>query len=144
MSENRKQILELLANGKVTADEAERLILALESDAPKAGSGAAAAGSGTKAKAKYLRVIVESTEGGSAPTKVNIRIPMQLLRAGVKLASLIPVQAQTHVNQALHDSGVMIDVTQIKAENLEELVENLSDLSVDVDETNSKVRVFCE
>jgi hypothetical protein len=30
MSENRKQILDMLAAGKITADEAERLIAALE------------------------------------------------------------------------------------------------------------------
>ena len=31
MNENRRQILEMLAAGKITADEAERLIAALES-----------------------------------------------------------------------------------------------------------------
>ena len=139
MSENRKQILELLSTGKITTDEAERLLLVLESDAVRPVSGP-----GTK-KAKYLRVVVETLAGGGpGPTKVNIRVPMQLLRAGVKLASLIPGPAQKHVNQALHENGVMIDVTQIKTENLKELIENLSDLTVDVDEANNKVRVFCE
>jgi len=31
MNENRRQILEMLSTGKITADEAERLIAALES-----------------------------------------------------------------------------------------------------------------
>ncbi len=30
MNENRRQILELLADGKITADQAERLLVALE------------------------------------------------------------------------------------------------------------------
>ena len=32
MNENRRQILEMLAAGKITADEAERLLAALEPD----------------------------------------------------------------------------------------------------------------
>ena len=35
MNEHRRQILEMLAAGKITADEAERLIAALEPDAPQ-------------------------------------------------------------------------------------------------------------
>ncbi len=38
MNENRRQILEMLAAGKITADEAERLIAALEGP-PAAGNG---------------------------------------------------------------------------------------------------------
>lgn len=84
----------------------------------------------------------EQNEDG--PAKVNIRVPMQLLRAGVKLASLIPLQARSHVNDALREHGVQIDLTQIKPENLEEPVDQLSDLTVDVDESHNKVKIFCE
>jgi len=73
---------------------------------------------------------------------------MQLLRAGVKLAYLIPAAAMQKANLAMHEQGIPVDLTQIKPENLEELVEQLSDLTVDVDQkdanTKVKVRVFCE
>ena len=45
-----------------------------------------------KTRAKYLRVLVEADEtmtGLKGGTTVNVRVPMQLLRAGVRLASLI-------------------------------------------------------
>jgi hypothetical protein len=145
MNENRRQILEMLAKGQVTSDEAERLISALEKNAPATAS-SASAGPGTKAKAKYLRVVVEPndhTTGKHAP-KVNIRVPMQLLRAGVKLASLLPVQARGPVNAALHAHGIQFDLGQIKPENLEELIDHLEDLTADVDDKDVKVRVFCE
>ncbi len=35
MNENRRQILEMLAAGKITADEAERLLAALDIDTAK-------------------------------------------------------------------------------------------------------------
>lgn len=135
MSENRRQILEMVAQGKVNAEEAEHLIAALEKATP----------SDTSDKPKYLRIMVESDEHGHhGLTKVNIRVPMQLLRAGVKLAGLIPVAAQVHVNEALKEHGMQIDLSQLKPENLEELVDHLKDLTVDVDEKSNKVKIFCE
>jgi hypothetical protein len=155
MNENRRQILEMLAAGKITADEAERLITALESGAATSSAGHAASGSGgngvaVKTRAKYLRVLVEADEhmtGMKGPTSVNVRVPMQLLRAGVRLTSLIPVQAHQQLDQALSSHGVPLTLSQIKPENLEELIDHLEDLTVDVntkDEGTTKVRVFCE
>ena len=151
MNEHRRQILEMLSAGKISADEAERLIAAMEQTSASAPS---ESGSGTtsKPRPKYLRVLVDTDEGSGGaydgPTKVNVRVPMQLLRAGVRLAGLIPQQALNRANQAMHDKGVPIDLSQIKPENLEDLVEQLNDLSVDVDQKDAgakvKVRVFCE
>ena len=141
MNENRRKILEMLSAGQITADEAGRLIAALEKEPAASGSTNDAAA--PKPKPKYIRVLVEDTGHGKNP-KVNVRVPMQLLRAGVKLAHLIPAQARVHVNDALHEKGVAIDLSQIKPENIEELVDQLDDLTVDVDDKDVKVRVFCE
>lgn len=155
MNENRRQILEMLAAGKITADEAERLLAAIESEPPApaaefTGKAAGPDGPTVKTRAKYLRVQVEADEsmtGMKGPTKVNVRVPMQLLRAGVRLASLIPAQAHEQFDEALNRHGVPLTLSQIKPENLEELVEHLEDLTVDVDgqdANKTKVRVFCE
>lgn len=156
MNENRKQILEMLATGKITADEAERLLAALDSEpsngmgSPATGSGNNAKNSGSKSRPKYLRVLVEADEsmtGNKGLTTVNVRVPMQLLRAGVRLAALIPQQAHNQLDSALSSHGIPLTLSQIKPENLEELVDHLEDLTVDVDgkEGNTtKVRVFCE
>ncbi|HEV8038641.1 MAG TPA: hypothetical protein VGP62_07245 [Bryobacteraceae bacterium] len=142
MNENRRQILEMLATGKITADEAERLISAVEKE-PQAGPDASGSEPRPKTKPKYIRVVVDDNGKGTG-TKANIRVPMQLLRSGVKLAALIPAQARDHVNSALHEHGVAFDLSQIKPENLEELVDQLDELTVDVDDKDVKVRVFCE
>ena len=156
MNENRRQILEMLAAGKINADEAERLLVALEPAPTAAGQGyGSAGGTGAKAaptatRAKYLRVLVEADEsmtGNKGLTTVNVRVPMQLLRAGVRLASLIPQQAHDQLDQALNRHGVPLTLSQIKPENLEELIDHLEDLTVDVDGgdgSQTKVRVFCE
>ena len=145
MNENRKRILEMLAAGQINAEEAERLIAALEKEPPPTES-VASTDSRPQAWPRYLRVIVESEEGqlGQGPSKVNVRVPMQLLRAGVKLTSIIPPQARVKVNEALHQQGVDLDLSELKPENLEELIYQLKDLTVDIDDKTSKVRVFCE
>jgi len=158
MNENRRQILELLAAGKITASEAEQLLAALEPDSTVSAHTFTSAVSGSngshdstaKIHAKYLRVLVEADEtmtGMKGPTTVNVRVPMQLLRAGVRLASLIPPQAHDQLDEALNRHGVPLTLSQIKPENLEELIDHLEDLTVDVDGkagNQTKVRVFCE
>jgi len=136
MNENRRQILDMLANGKITADEAERLLAALERSPSQTGEAV-----------KYLRVLVDANDALDGPTKVNVRVPMQLLRAGVRLASLIPQQAHDQLDEAFSRHGVPITLSQIKPENLEELIDHLEDLTVDVDGKDgnkTKVKVFCE
>lgn len=140
MNEQRKDILDMLAEGKITAAEAERLIAALERDQPPAASSLDTRPKGT---AKYLRVMVDAREDGE-PARVNIRVPLQLLRAGVRLTALIPPQALGQATSELNKSGVPFDLMQLKPEQLEALVEHLDELTVDVDQPDAKVRVFCE
>ncbi|SNT31629.1 hypothetical protein SAMN05216276_103412 [Streptosporangium subroseum] len=140
MNEQRKDILDMLAEGKITAEEAEQLIAALERDQPPAAAGLDAR---PKGKVKYLRVMVDTLEDGE-PGRVDLRIPLQLLRAGVQLAALIPPQALGQANAALTKSGVPFDLTQLKPELLEPLVEHLDEMTVEVDQPDAKVRIFCE
>ncbi|GAA4627734.1 hypothetical protein GCM10023196_041160 [Actinoallomurus vinaceus] len=143
MNEQRRQILQMLAEGKITADEAERLIDALDRQQPESPPGAAPR---PKPRPKYLRVVMSWADdsGGDGPGRINVRVPLQLLRAEVRLASLIPPQALTRANAALEKSGVPIDLTRLKPQQLEELIEHLDDLTVDVDDPDTKIQVFCE
>ncbi|GAA5021580.1 SHOCT-like domain-containing protein [Streptomyces siamensis] len=143
MNEQRRQVLQMLAEGKITADEAERLIDALERQQPEAPQGTE---SRAKARPKYLRVVVNAADdsSGDGQSRVNIRVPLQLLRAGVRLTSLIPPQARAKVNAQLNQSGVPIDLAELKPQHLEELIEQIDDLTVDVDDPDGKVQIFCE
>lgn len=152
MGDERKQILDMLASGRVSVDEAERLLAALDpGPAPGDARTSPATSAETRPRPKYLRVLVEADEsmtglrGGT--TTVNVRVPMQLLRAGVRLAGLIPAQAHDQVDAAFSKHGIPVTLSQIKPENLEELIDHLADLTVDVDGKDcntTKVRVYCE
>jgi hypothetical protein len=133
MNEDRKRILNMLAENKITAQEAEALLDVLSSSA-------AGATEERRADPKFLRVLVEGSED-----KVNVRVPFQLIRAGMRLAALIPATAHGPVNKALQERGINLDISKLKPEDFEELLEHLRELTVDVESTRGeKVRVFCE
>ena len=146
MSENRRRILDMLAEGKVSVDEAERLLAAMGEST--GGAGSFSTGGTSKEERKYLRVVVEPNPDAGPDMeqhRVNIRVPMALIRAGVKLTSLIPSNATTKINEELHKSGVDFDVSNIRPENLDELVDAMKDLEIDVEGgREGKVKVYLE
>ncbi|MFC1948924.1 hypothetical protein ACFLW0_01960 [Chloroflexota bacterium] len=144
MSDYQKRILEMLAEKKISVDEAERL-LALAGSEEGVKNVSYDAAPGTKASAKYLRVVVQPNAGSGADAeRVNVRVPMNLIRAGIKLTSLIPPHAYDKMSEAMKEKGIDFDLRNIKTDDIEELVEALSDLEVDVESGKEKVHVYVE
>ncbi len=149
MTENRRQILDMLSQGTISVDEAERLMAVVDQpgSAETGRSDSSQSRQSRQSSAKYLRVVVGSdSEDGSESEgdRVNIRVPMALIRAGVKLAALLPSGATNKVNQKMQEMGLDVDLSNLKAEDLEELVNAMSDLEVDVQSGGDKVRIFVE
>jgi hypothetical protein len=145
MTENQKKILEMVADKKITVDEAYRLLSLIQPSADGSGDGTG----GPKLAVKYLRVIVDTEhhwENGydKGPQHINIRVPVALIRAGVKLASLIPPEAYNEVDEKMKNRGIQFDLRNMKPENVEELVQALNDLEVDIHGGQEKVRVYTE
>jgi len=133
----------MLTEGKVTADEAERL-LALVDAGPEGGE---APGRSGGLPFKYLRIRVEpNPEGGedAGGERVNIRVPLALLKAGMKLGSLIPDEASGRVKEALSEKGIDFDVRNITDEQIEDLIGALAELEIDVEDKEHYVRIGVE
>jgi hypothetical protein len=96
-----------------------------------------------KPACKYLRTVVEPDPQSEDHDRVNIRVPMNLIRAGLKWAAFVPKHAHSSINQALHEKGIEMDFTKITQQDIEELVSQLNDLTVEV-EGREKVRICCE
>jgi len=131
MNKERRQILDMLDEGKITAEEAERLLEKLGVEGrTEDGSKAVKAH-----KLKYLRVLVESADGDN----VNVRVPLALVKAGIKLKGVIP----EHAHAKMHEKGVDLDALSSLDED--ELMEALRELQVDVDsDKGDTVKIFCE
>ncbi|HER00084.1 MAG TPA: hypothetical protein ENO22_12160 [candidate division Zixibacteria bacterium] len=139
MSKDRHQILNMLTEGKINVEQAEKLLNAI---GESGGEENTSEKSVALKSPKYLRVVVNEGDQGD---QVNIRIPMALLRAGIKLTSLLPDEAQSKIDGALKEKGINIDFNDINADSLEELIDAFSELYVDV-ESNSgeKVHIYFE
>jgi hypothetical protein len=134
----------MLAEGKISAEEAERLLDALDSRAAGASAPAGPAIQGDptpliEALPKFLYVKVDSENGD----KVDVKIPIALVRSGLKLTSLIPPQAMDQINTSMAEHGMSIDFTNLKPEDIDELVAALREMEINVDSANGdKVRVY--
>ncbi len=163
MSSQRKQVLNMIAEGKISAEEASRLLDKLESAHPgqpeqePPGNRSAASLSdsspgrreespspeddklqpvtGKKKALKFLRVLVDSDDGDI----VNVRVPLALIRTGIKMSTMLPQET----NEKLNEKGV--DLSYLNGLGGEDLIEALRELEVEVDSASGdKVRIFCE
>jgi hypothetical protein len=152
------RILTMLAEGKITAEETEALLDALaarEGASAGSGGGGTAAGNTTDAAAgpaitgdptplvqalpKYLYVKVNAVNGDN----VDVKVPLALVRSGLKLTSLIPSDAMDQINDSLSENGISIDFNNLKPEDVDELITALREMEITVDAGNGdKVRVY--
>lgn len=145
MNEDRKRILGMLAEGKITADEAEMLLdsIGTESDEPAPAPSPSAewpTGPSATGTPKFLYVKVDSVNND----KVDVKVPLALLRTGLKLTSLIPPQAMEQINTSMSDAGISFDLNNIKPEDIEDIIQNLREMEVNVSSKDGdKIRVFC-
>lgn len=99
----------------------------------------------TKGKLKYLRVQVEPKGSeGSAKDRVNIRVPLRILRAGVKLSSALPEHAKDKINHTIREKGIDFDLSSLDGERLEEALESLIDSRIDIETSDKDIHVYCE
>ncbi len=137
MSDDRTRILNMLAEGKITADEAARLLDALGS-APGGERGDANA---VKESPRFMCVQVTDDED-----RVDVRLPLALIRAGMKIKNLLPEHASDQIQAKMNAHGVRFDLDNLNDKNIDDLIEALTQMSVDVSAAGGteKVRVFCE
>jgi hypothetical protein len=138
MSEERRKVLEMLAAGKITADEAEKLLDKLAGNASNAAPSSetrAAASAPGATKPKYLRIVVDQP----GRDQVSVRVPLSLVRSGRGLLAIMP----KHVNERLAEYG--INAGSFTTMNMDDLSQAMRELHIDVDKGDGKkVKIFCE
>ncbi|MDE2703462.1 MAG: hypothetical protein F4Z57_22655 [Gemmatimonadetes bacterium] len=140
MNENSRRVLEMLSEGKVSVDEAERLLSLVDEEPEMTPAVQPLVPSQAGSVRRYLRVTVDS----DGDEHVDVRVPLALIKAGVKLHTLLPAQATTGINTALQDNGINVDIDNLRTEDLEQLIDALSEIEVNIQDGDDKVRVYCE
>jgi hypothetical protein len=135
MSVENRKVLEMLAAGKITSEDAERLMdkLAAVKEPPDNGA-PEEQGNAAATTPKYLRIEVKGHG-----KDVNMRVPLSFVRSGAGLIGVLPAQ----VLQKLNEKG--LDLEALSSLQGEKLNAVLNELCIDIDKGNEKqVRIFCE
>jgi hypothetical protein len=111
-TEERMQILSMVAEGKVSADEGARLLAALEPDTKKRGVRSAV---NQPSAPRWFRVRVTDLETGR--DKVNVNLPMGLVDVGVRMgARFAPELSEIDFNQIIDEikSGAQGKIVEVE------------------------------
>ncbi|MBA4419944.1 MAG: hypothetical protein C0391_02240 [Anaerolinea sp.] len=114
-SEERLKVMKMVQEGKISAEEAISLMDALESSIPQPGN---TAGYSTGSPGRWFRVKITDTFTGR--TRTNIRLPLSLVNAGLKMGAKFSPEMEGLDMNAISDAlrkgetGLIIDVQDDK------------------------------
>jgi hypothetical protein len=135
-----RRILDLLAQGKISVDDAHRLIAALaqRSEAPAAEQSGSAA-------PRYLKIAVHKPANERRGDKdVNIRVPISIMRSGMRLGAIIPGFGGERMQARLREQGIDLDLSKLDPATIETLLKDLGEMNIDIDSGKAQVRITCE
>jgi hypothetical protein len=136
----RARILNMVSEGKITVEEAEKLMDAVEAKgAPE--TEAIELKDRRGRKPKKLRVNIDAGEN-SKKAKVNVSIPLSIVRTfGPIVVKNLPKEAKEELDKSGVDlSRIVNDIEGIIAEASEEDIVNIDTVGEDA----AKVRIFLE
>ena len=129
-----RRVLEMLAEGKVTVQEAEQLLYAVATNQSS---------DEKPPEPRYFRIVVNKpAHDGKKAENVNIKVPMTVVRGGLRLSALFPgVLGKKKIRL---DNGTEVDLSTIHYADLEAMIKDIGELTVDVDGGDAQVRIRCE
>lgn len=123
-SPERLKILKMIQDGKITAEEGIELLDMLGEKGSKGKSGVVETPSAPRSNAQWFRVVVTDTVTGK--TRVNVRLPISLVNAGIKMGAKFSPQVEGLDQKKLAEfiqSGAIGKVVDIYDEDDDEHVE---------------------
>ncbi len=133
----QRQVLDMLKDGRIEAEDAERLLARLaEAARDETASAAAAPRPPAIPPSDRHLVVVARTEEGD---QIDARIPLKLIATGIAFEKLMPEVAR----EAVEETG--IELSELRNVRGDQLIEAIQDLEVDLEghEGNS-ISIRCE
>jgi hypothetical protein len=142
MSDETRRVLDLVAQGKITVDEADQLLRAIAvsppGEAPKPDEA-------ERPGPRWVRIAIHKRGNERGEERdVNIRVPIAVIKSGMRLGALIPGLAGDQVAARLRERGLDIDFSKLDAAAIESVLTELGDTNIDIDSGKAQVRITCE
>ena len=150
-TDDTRRILDMLSQGKITVDEADRLIKATGADR------AAEAGTADTAidgrRVRWLRINIHKPGKDATHTAkdVNIRVPVAVVKGGMRLGAIIATFAGEKAAQRMKERGLDLDLSTINGDlsrmngaEFDSFLKSLDDMNIEIDDGKSRVRITAE
>jgi hypothetical protein len=143
MSDESRRVLELLSQGKISVDEADQLLRALTDQGTRAES-PPKNDAATAARPRFMRIHVHKPgKDGREDKDVNIRVPMAVIRGGMRLGTMIP-GFHASMNARLRERGLDVDLSKLDPAVLESMLSEMGEINIDVEQSGEQVRITYE
>jgi hypothetical protein len=116
-TDDTRRILDMLSQGKITVDEADRLLKAMSADSGSAPAAADRPADGGPS-ARWFRINIRKPADGHAHEvkDVNIRVPIAVVKGGMRLGAIIATFAGEKAAQRMKARGLDLDLSTIYGE----------------------------
>jgi len=151
-TDDTRRILDLLSQGKITVDEADRLIKALSADRPAEATAADKAADG-RPPVRWFRINIHkpAKDDTHKPKDVNIRVPIAVVKGGMRLGAIIATFAGEKAAQRMKERGLDLDLSTINGDlsrmngaEFDTFMQSLDEMNVEIDDGKSQVRITAE
>ena len=150
-TDDTRRILDMLSQGKITVDDADRLLKALSADQP---ADAAATDTAPDAKrARWFRINIHkpAQDETHRSKDMNIRVPIAVVKGGMRLGAIIGTFAGEKAARRMKARGLDIDLAAINSDlsqmngpEFDEFLRSLNDTNIEIDDGKAQVRITCE
>jgi hypothetical protein len=146
-----RRILDMLSQGKITVDDADRLLKALNATPPTEAPAANAAAD-DPGRTRWVRINVHKPANEHHGEKdVNIRVPIAVVKGGMRLGAIIATFAGEKAAQRMKARGIDLDMSKINGDfskmngaEFDAFLKSLDDANIEIDDGKSQVRITCE
>ena len=150
-TDDTRRILDMLSQGKITVDEADRLLRAVSADPPAGAAPAAPSTDPTRARWIRINIHKPATDEAHGPKDVNIRVPIAVVKGGMRLGALIGTFAGEKAARRMKAQGLDIDLAKINSDlsqmngpEFDEFLRSLNDTNIEIDDGKAQVRITAE
>jgi hypothetical protein len=151
-TDDTRRILDMLQEGKITVDDAGRLINALTADRrPETAAGDTATDG--RERVRWIRINIQkpANDTGHKAKNVNIRVPIAIVRGGMRLGAIIGTFAGEKAARRMKAQGLDIDLAKISSDlsqmngpEFDEFLRSLNETNIEIDDGNATVRITAE
>ena len=138
MSDETKRVLEMVAAGKITVDEGERLLGALGAGQP------APPPEAERPVPRFLKMEAGAIGKDGKDEGFRMRVPLDLIRAGIMMRALIPETKRDRINEKLREKGIEGDIFEMSDDQIDTLIHSLGELEMEGGDGDGGFRLYLE